>query len=197
MPLSTDQLDYVRNFVHSRAAIVLDEKDYLIESRLHTLAGQQGFPNAACLIEAARRQPICRALEAKIIDALTTNETYFFRDAPVFDFLRDSILPSVRHRNAASRKLRVWSAACATGQEPYSVAMLLNVHFPGLDSWNVEILATDISDSALERAGTGRYSQAEVYRGLPASMMRFFEKQGQWWQMTQEFAGWCNSLSRT
>lgn len=186
MSLSTDDLDYVRRFVCRRAAIVLDEKDYLIEARLHALAGREGFESAASLVRTAR-QPRGNLLTDKIVDALTTNETLFFRDVHPFQALRERIVPEIAERNAASRSLRLWCAACSTGQEPYSIAMLLRAHFPQLDGWKIRILATDISASVLRRAAEGRYNQTEINRGLPAAMMvRFFEQRTKYWEIAPE-----------
>jgi chemotaxis protein methyltransferase CheR len=122
-----------------------------------------------------------------VVEAMTTNETTFFRDVYPFDALRDQLIPELMQRRAAQRQLVIWSGACSTGQEPYTIAMLLREHFPALTAWQVRILATDLSSEVLDRAKTGRYSQAEVNRGLPATfLVKYFRKHGVEWQIVDE-----------
>jgi chemotaxis protein methyltransferase CheR len=184
MPLSSEELAYVREFVRAESAIVLEDRDYLIESRLGLLADREGFAHAGQLVQTARNPSHAPAMGQKIVDALTTNETQFFRDVHPFNSLRDLIIPELSRRNAASQRIRIWCAACSTGQEPYSLAMLLRAHFPELDNWRVEILATDLSTAVLERASAGVYNQTEINRGLPAAMLvRFFEQRESDWRI--------------
>ncbi|MBA4070838.1 MAG: chemotaxis protein CheR [Gemmatimonas sp.] len=184
MPISPTDFDFVRAMVRKESAIALDPgKEYLVESRLTTLARQLGLVTADQLIEEVRRKPD-NGLRYKIVEAMTTNETSFFRDVAPFDALREHVLPDLIARRAAQNSLRIWCGAASTGQEPYSLAMLIREHFPALASWRVEIVATDISREVLDRARTGRYSQLEVNRGLPASMLvKYFEKEGIAWRV--------------
>src|ERR1700754_64424 len=128
--MNTTDFDYIRHFVREQAAIVLEPgKEYLVESRLHTLAKREAIPSIDELIERLRKNPT-NGLHRKVVDAMTTNETSFFRDLHPFEALRKNVLPGLIERRAASRALRIWSAACSTGQEPYSLAMMLREHFP-------------------------------------------------------------------
>jgi chemotaxis protein methyltransferase CheR len=184
MPISPTDFDFVRAMVRKESAIALEPgKEYLVESRLTTLARQIGLVTADQLIEEVRRKPD-NGLRYKIVEAMTTNETSFFRDVAPFDALREHVLPDLIARRAEQKALRIWCGAASTGQEPYSLAMLIREHFPALASWRVEIVATDISREVLDRARTGRYSQLEVNRGLPASMLvKYFEKEGIAWRV--------------
>ncbi|MFN7967496.1 MAG: protein-glutamate O-methyltransferase CheR [Acidobacteriota bacterium] len=182
MPISPAQTAFVQALVHKRAAIVLDpSKQYLLETRLGALAAEQGFPCADELIKASRdRLP----LQSQIIEALTTNETSFFRDLRPFECLREAVLPGLIRARAARRELRIWSAACSTGQEPYSLSMMIHEHFPELCTWPVRILATDIAAHVLARAKAGRYRTLEVNRGLPAQMLvKYFDRDGVDWEI--------------
>ncbi len=182
MPISPAQTAFVQALVHKRAAIVLDpSKQYLLETRLGALAAEQGFPCADEMIKASRdRLP----LQSQIIEALTTNETSFFRDLRPFECLREAVLPGLIRARAARRELRIWSAACSTGQEPYSLSMMIHEHFPELCTWPVRILATDIAAHVLARAKAGRYRTLEVNRGLPAQMLvKYFDRDGVDWEI--------------
>ncbi|RLS26109.1 MAG: protein-glutamate O-methyltransferase CheR, partial [Planctomycetota bacterium] len=164
MALTPSDFDFVRAFVSGRAGIVLESgKEYLVESRLKPLATKLGFASIAELVAALRRTQD-RNYERQLIEAMTTNETTFFRDIAPFDALRDHVLPPLIAARRPSRQLNIWCAASSTGQEPYSVAMLLAEHFPELRTWNVNFVATDLSEEVLERARAGRYSQLEVNR---------------------------------
>jgi chemotaxis protein methyltransferase CheR len=164
----------------SRAGIELTmEKDYLVKSRLGAIAGTAGFETVEALLEAIRLRPTETLVEAAV-DAMTTNETFFFRDQSPFDHLRRILLEPARKQ---ARRIRVWSAACSTGQEPYSIAMLwdeLAHHLPGV---SLEILATDLSNGCLTKARSGLYTQFEVQRGLPVQkLMKHFEPVGPNWR---------------
>jgi chemotaxis protein methyltransferase CheR len=126
-------------------------------------------------------------LQRKIVEAMTTNETSFFRDFHPFEALRKSILPELITKRASSRELNFWSAACSSGQEPYSLALLLQENFPSLTGWSVRIIATELSAEMLVRAREGRYSQLEVNRGLPASLLvKYFQQHGSDWQIRED-----------
>ncbi len=180
-------LNYVRNLVRQRAGIVLDEgKDYLIESRLATVAHEMGLASIEDVIARART-PANTNVESRVVEALTTNETTFFRDMYPFEALRETVIPQLMKARAATRTLRIWSAASSTGQEPYSIAMTLREHFPELKSWRVRILATDLAEGILDRAKLGRYRQIEVNRGLPASLLvKYFTRDGNDWVISPE-----------
>lgn len=183
MAITTQNFNFVRSFVSRQAAIVLEEgKEYLVESRLGPLAREEGFECLNTFIEAVRSEPVTNGRHTKIVDALTTNETLFFRDHHPFEALRKHLIPELILRNAPTRTLTIWSAASSTGQEPYSIGMMLLKEFPELASWNVKIVATDLSQRVLDRAISGRYTQFEVNRGLPAPyLIKFFRKDGQHW----------------
>lgn len=176
------EVEYVRQLVHRRAGLVVEPgKDYLVESRLAPIARSEGLADVAALIARVRFAPD-GPLHERIIDAMTTNETSWFRDSHPFEALRSTLLPELVERRRAQRRLTIWSAACSTGQEPYSLAMLVLDSFPELDSWRIEILASDISHDAVTRARTGRYSQLEVQRGLqPATLTEHFTRDGSDW----------------
>ena len=134
-----------------------------------------------------RQDPAFSALQAKAIDALTTNETFFFRDFQPFEALRKIIIPQLIEQRAVQRRLSIWSAACSTGQEPYTIAMLLREHFPQLADWSVSILATDLSPTVLAQARAGSYNQFEVNRGLPAPLLlKYFTKVADRWLVKEE-----------
>lgn len=184
MTISGPDFDFVRRFIRDEAGIVLETgKEYLVEARLTPLALAEGFAHASGLIDEIRRashSPLSR----RVVDALTTNETSFFRDVEPFEILRTEVLPPLIAARRPTRTLHVWCAAASTGQEPYTVAMLIDEHFPELRQWRVTILATDISSDALARARTGRYSQFEINRGLPARyLVKYFDKVGLEWQL--------------
>ncbi|MDF2365934.1 protein-glutamate O-methyltransferase CheR [Sneathiella sp.] len=170
--------------VNSRSGLVLtEEKIYLLESRLVPLARRRGLENLEALAEEVRRHKDERLLE-EITEAMTTNETFFFRDTKPFDTFRDVVLPQLLKARAAKKSLRIWTAACSTGQEPYSIAMLLKEEAAKMAGWRVEIMATDISQEVLEKAKAGLYSQFEVQRGLPIQLlMKHFQQVGEMWQI--------------
>jgi len=165
---------------------VLDEsKDYLIETRLEKLARDLNYANLGTLVADVRRD--AGTVTRQLIEALTTHETLFFRDVRPFDALKREILPPLIAARQAARQLTIWSAACSTGQEIFSVAMLLKENFPEVLSWPVKLYATDISGQVVERAMQGRFQQLEVNRGLPAAMLvKYFERDGVDWKVKDE-----------
>ena len=176
--LEVDDLDFVRQLVLARSAIVLDAgKGYLVESRLAPIVREERLSSIGDLVEQLRRRPRS-PLEARVIDAMTTNETSFFRDVHPFDALPAIIgdLPG-----GATGPLTIWCAACSSGQEPYSIAMTIHEKLPHLAS-RVRILGTDLSPTMVERCRAGRFSQLEVNRGLPARLLvRYFDQDGTDW----------------
>lgn len=185
MSLDRNAVAFVRELVYRRSAIVLDdEKNYLIEARLQTLAAEKGFGSPGALVDAAR---VGAPLQTSVVEAMTTNETSFFRDVLPFDCLRETVLPRLVAARAPVRSLVVWCGACSTGQEPYSIAMLIMENFPQLAGWNIKILATDLADHVLERAREGRFRQLDVNRGLPVPyLLKYFERDGAVWQVKPE-----------
>ena len=188
MAISQTDFDYVSRLAHDEAAIVIEPgKEYLVETRLSPLAQKEGFASLAAFIQQLRTEVKVNGLHYKAIDALTTNETLFFRDFHPFEALRRLIVPEILEQRAGLRRLTIWSAACSTGQEPYSLAMLLLEHFPQLAGWTVSILATDLSPRVLSLAQAGEYTQLEVNRGLPASyLVKYFTKRGEKWCIKDE-----------
>ena len=186
MSLSTVEFDYIRTLVHDQAAIVLEPgKEYLVESRLTPFASREGYLNIGDLVANLRRG-MPTTLKKKVVDAMTTNETSFFRDHEPFEVLKKAILPELIKARAATRQLNIWCAASSTGQEPYSVAMMIRENFPELATWKIFYLATDIAGAVLDRARAGRFTQLEVNRGLPvAYLMKYFDKKGTEWQLKE------------
>lgn len=188
-PVLTEQ-DHamLRALLHQRAGIRLEPgKEYFVEMRLCSLATDEGFGSPTDVLEVLRTEENWGVLHRRVAEALAIAETSWFRDVHPFDELRRSVLPQFVQRRAATRELRVWSAACASGQEPYSVAMLLREYFPQLVSWRVHLLATDFSTTVLRRAREAVYSQIEVNRGLPAPMLvKWFRKDGLDWRLRDD-----------
>ena len=178
MTLSGQDFSWVQKVVLDRAAIQLaPEQEYLIRSRLDALARERGLAGTEALIAAARSE-LGGALTAAVVDAMTTNETSFFRDTHPFDALAHTILPDVIEQRKAERSITLWSAACSTGQEAYSLAMILAAH-PLLSGWRIRIVATDVSKRVLMKGQEGIYSSLEIGRGLPARMLAtHFDRSG-------------------
>jgi chemotaxis protein methyltransferase CheR len=177
---------YLRDFIHRASAIFLDEsKDYLLETRLEKLARELSYQSLAALVSDLRRD--VPGVGQHVVEALTTHETLFFRDVKPFETLKKEILPPLIAARQGSRQLTIWSAACSTGQEIFSIAMLLKEHFPDAFGWPIKLYATDISKQVIERAMQGRFQQLEINRGLPAAMLvKYFEKDGLDWRLTEE-----------
>ena len=184
LPLDSPSFDYVRKLMHEQSAIALEPgKEYLVESRLLPLARQMGLPSVRELVTQLRTRPM-GAVHVQVIEAMTTNETSFFRDLHPFEALRKDVLPPLLEARAARKSLTIWSAACSSGQEPYSIAIVLREHFPQLRDWNVQIIASDLSQPMLDRAALGQYTLQEVNRGLPAALLvKYFQKSGVLWQV--------------
>jgi chemotaxis protein methyltransferase CheR len=187
MAIRSAEFEYIRTLVLERSAVVLEPgKEYLVESRLARLVAQEGFASLPQLVERLRANRF-GPLHRKVVEAMATNETMFFRDARPFEVLRVSILPELLRQRATDRALDVWCSGCSTGQEPYSLAMLLREHFPIVLGWNLRIVASDISRDSLDRARRGCYSQLEVNRGLPAPLLpKYFSKREEGWQLSHE-----------
>lgn len=177
---------YLRQLLHREAGIALDDgKEYLVQARLGPVARRLGLESVDGLVSELRRRPGSE-LEREVVEALVTTETSFFRDVHPFESLREVVLPELISRRRSLRTLRIWSAACSSGQEPYSIAILLRESFPELEAWDVRILASDVSRAMIERARAGRYTQLEINRGLPtALLLRYFERDGLFWRAVE------------
>ncbi len=182
MSLSTADFTYVATMVRREAAIVLAPgKEYLVEARLIPVARQVGAASVAEFLAAMQRRPNADH-QRRIIDALTTNETSWFRDREPFSALTDAVLPELVRSRASTRKLRLWSAASSSGQEAYSLAITLQEALP--PGWSYEIVGSDISTEMVKRAEAGEYSQVEINRGLPATqLVQYFERAGAHWRV--------------
>lgn len=168
-----------------RSGTVLERgKEYLVEARLFAVARSEGFASVEGLLEALQTEPAAGELHRLVVEAMLNYETSFFRDHYPFEVMRQTLLPELIEKRAAARTLHIWCAATASGQEAYSMAMLLRDHFPETADWNVRILASDVSEAMLDRARAGRFRQVEVNRGLPAALLvRHFERIGNEWQI--------------
>jgi chemotaxis protein methyltransferase CheR len=182
--------DYLRRLLKARSGLVLSaEKHYLVESRLLPVARKAGLFNLTGLV-AKLKGPDAELLTIEVVEAMTTNESFFFRDKIPFDHFRDTIMPALIAARASRRRIRIWCAAAATGQEPYTLAICLKEMGKELKGWRVEIIATDISTEVLEKAKSGIYSQFEVQRGLPVLMLiKYFSQVGEMWQIAPELRG--------
>ena len=178
--------DYLRKFLKERSGLDLSpDKQYLVESRLLPLARKASLSGITDLVLKIRNGD--GRLATDVVEAMTTNETFFFRDRIPFDHLRDSIVPGLIQARAARKSLRIWSAASSTGQEPYSIAMCLKEMGAALAGWRIEIVATDLSQEVLEKSRAGVYSQFEVQRGLPIQLlMKYFTQAGDVWQLNAD-----------
>ena len=174
--------EYLRKLLKERSGLDLSaDKQYLVESRLVPLARRTGLPGIPELV--LKMKSGADALTSDVVEAMTTNETFFFRDKIPFDHLRQTVLPELVQARASRRSLRIWCAASSTGQEPYSIAMCVK-EFAGLAGWRVEIVGTDLSQAVLEKSKAGVFSQFEVQRGLPIQMLvKYFTQVGELWQL--------------
>lgn len=185
--MTPQDFDYLRKFLRDRSGLVLAiEKQYLAESRLLPLARRNGMSTLDELIERLRnRTPT--PLATQVIEAMTTNETFFFRDKIPFDHFRDTIMPGLSAARAREKRIRIWCTAASTGQEPYSLAMVLKSMGSAIAAYRIDIVATDLSSDVLEKAKAGIYSQFEVQRGLPVqTLVKFFDQVGENWQLAPE-----------
>jgi chemotaxis protein methyltransferase CheR len=181
---------YIRDFIYQKAAIVLEQdKGYLVETRLQPIVQREGFDSLSAMVAQLRLRPM-NGLHWQVVEAMTTNETYFFRDVQPFEILRKSVLPELIKKRAAERQLNFWCAAASSGQEPYTVMIILREHFPELSQWKVNFIASDISKEMIERCREGCYSQLEVSRGLPAPLLvKYFHKIGAQWRVHDHLRG--------
>ncbi len=181
--MTSEDIEHLATMLKVRSGLILgSDKTYLIESRLAPVARREGFATVSALLTALRTKRDDK-LMTSVTDAMTTNETFFFRDKVPFDQFRSDVLPALA--KARTSDIKIWCAACSTGQEPYSLAMLMDECRMLYPRVNLDILATDISDRCLEKAQSGLYTQFEVQRGLPITMMvKNFEKVDEMWRIS-------------
>jgi chemotaxis protein methyltransferase CheR len=187
MAITASQFKFISDFIRKHSGIVLEVgKEYLVESRLRQIVSNEGFADFAELVTRLKANGNLR-LQEKVVAAMTTNETSFFRDQHPFEVLRDTVLPELIEKRAAQKMLNIWCAASSTGQEPYTIAMTLVDHFPELASWKITLLATDLSEDVLAKAREGKFVQIEVNRGLPEQLLiKHFKKSGLEWQLSDQ-----------
>jgi len=188
--MTPQDFDYLRKMLRERSGLMLHaEKRYLAESRLLPVARRHGLMSLGELITKVRTRPHA-PLGAEVVEAMTTNETFFYRDKTPFEHFSQTIVPALLEKRAREKRLRIWCAAASTGQEPYSLAMALKdmaAVKPDLANWRIDIVATDLSGDVLERAKAGIYSQFEVQRGLAIQLLlKYFKQTGDSWEIAPE-----------
>ncbi|MBB5047258.1 chemotaxis protein methyltransferase CheR [Rhodopseudomonas rhenobacensis] len=178
--------EYLQKLLKDRSGLMLSaDKRYLLESRLLPLARKIGVPGISELVQKMKTGP--DSLIHDVVEAMTTNETFFFRDKTPFDHFKDSVIPDLIKARAGRKSLRIWCAAASTGQEPYSLAMILKDMSAQLAGWRIEIIATDLSPEVLEKSRSGLYTQFEVQRGLPIQLLvKHFKQVGAMWQLNPD-----------
>lgn len=187
MSINSIDFEYIRQLLNKKTSVILpDDKVYFVESRLTPIASSEKLNSVSQLIAKLRTYP-GNDLHERVIEALMTTETFFFRDNYPFEALQKLILPELINKRKIERSLNIWSAACSSGQEPYSIAILLQEHFPVINSWNVSIIASDISEQMLKLGRTGRYNQHQINRGLSVHLRnKYFQQQGKQWEIIAE-----------
>jgi chemotaxis protein methyltransferase CheR len=187
--VSAADFAFVANLVRERCALVLEPgKEYLVKARLLPLVQRHGLSGIAPLVDRLRCSD--NGLTTEVVEAMLTTETSFFRDIHPFETLKKTVIPKLIEARRHQRQLNMWFAASSSGQEPYSVALILREWFPELSSWRLNLLATDISHAMLSRASAGRYTQLEVNRGLPTSLLlKWFRQEGAHWQLDDRIRG--------
>ena len=187
--MTPQDYEYLRKLLKERSGLDLSaDKQYLVESRLVPLARKASLAGIPELVQ--KMKTGVEALTTEVVEAMTTNETFFFRDKIPFDHLKEAVLPALVQARAARRSLRIWCAASSTGQEPYSIAMCLKEAAHLFAGWRTEIVATDLSQEVLEKSKAGIYSQFEVQRGLPIQLLvKYFTQNGELWQLKSEIRG--------
>ena len=185
--ISPSDYTFIANLLREQCALVLDPgKDYLINSRLSPIAHRHGLANIDQLVKRLR-DTSDSSLVSDVVEAMVTTETSFFRDVHPFETLKKFVLPKLIELRRPQRQLNIWCAASSSGQEPYSIAILLKEYFPDLAGWQINLTATDISHEMLQRSRAGRYSQLEVNRGLPtALLLKWFRQEGGVWDIDEQ-----------
>jgi len=184
--LDPQSFSYISSLVRRKSAIILEgEKAYLVESRLTPMVRELGLLNISDLVTELQK-PGSQGLNQRVVEAMTTNETSFFRDIHPFNALRDKILPGLIQRRSKEKAITIWSNACSSGQEPYTIAMILAEHFPMLKNWKVRLVSSDLSNRILDKARLGCFNQTEINRGLPMNfLLKYFTKDGSKWTIDQ------------
>ena len=184
--MNVDDFNLLAKLIRDRSGLTLTkDKGYLLESRLLPVARQYSLKTLEELVMKLRSRPD-NALIRDVVEAMTTNESFFFRDIKPFDQFKTVVLPHLMSIKAATRSIKIWSAACSSGQEPYSLAMILKEEKAKLTGWNIDIIATDLSTQILQKAQLGQYAQFEVQRGLPIQLLvKYFKQNGDRWQIDQ------------
>ncbi len=197
MSLSSIDADYLRTVVMRNSGNRFDPaRDYLFESRLQRIVRNCGMQSLDELVRALRSES-GSTLEHSVAEAMTINETSFFRDTASFDLLREELLPALIAARRNTRTLRFWSAASSSGQEAWSLAMLLREHFPALASWKIDILGTDISAEMVTRSSSGCYQRMEINRGLPARfLLKYMVRTGDEWEVSPDLRRMCRFQQR-
>lgn len=191
--IAPDELKVISTYIYNVSGIYLDQsKAYLLESRLKGLLEDLGCDSYSEFYHKAKSDS-SKAIERKIIDAITTNETLFFRDTAPFEMLQHKLLPNIIDRKTAKSsgllptRINIWSAACSTGQEIYSIAIVLKKLLGDLKKFNIRLLGTDISDKAVAQASYGKYNKFEIERGLPKDkLVMYFDSDGNSWKIKDE-----------
>ncbi len=188
--MTVTDFEFICQILRERSGLVLtNDKAYLLESRLLPVARKWKLATFDDLVRVIRSK-MDEAVIRDVVEAMTTNESFFFRDTKPFDQFKQVVLPAMLKSRAASRTIRIWSAACSSGQEPYSLAMILSEMSAQLSGWRIEIVGTDLSTEILTRAKEGMYSQFEVQRGLPITMLvKYFAQIGDRWQINAKIRG--------
>ncbi len=186
-PVSASAFRFLQALMHRSTAVKLDDgKERLVELRLGPLAQRESCASIEDLVDKLQVKPQLR-LQQDVVDALTVNETFFFRERHVFEALREVVIPGVISDRGAEQQICLWSMACSSGQEPYSLAMTLREHFPQLLGWDVRLIASDVSHRILAAARDGSYGRGEVNRGLPAKLLlKHFQREGLRWRISEE-----------
>ena len=184
--MTPSDYEYLRKFLKDNSGLDLSaDKQYLIESRLLPISRKEGLPGISELVQ--KMKGGSASIMTQVVEAMTTNETFFFRDKVPFEHFRNSIMPEILQARASRRSIRIWCAAGSTGQEPYSLAMSLKEMGAALAGWRIEILATDLSLEVIEKSKSGLYSQFEVQRGLPIQLLvKYFKQVGEFWQINAD-----------
>ena len=188
--MTVTDFEFICQILRERSGLVLtNDKAYLLESRLLPVARKWKLATFDDLVRVIRTK-MDEAVVRDVVEAMTTNESFFFRDTKPFDQFKALVLPALLKSRAANRTIRIWSAACSSGQEPYSLAMILSESAAQLNGWKIEIVGTDLSTEILNRAKEGMYSQFEVQRGLPITMLvKYFAQIGDRWQINAKIRG--------
>lgn len=187
MAINGADFEYITKIVRQQSAIVLEPgKEYLVESRIMPLVHQEGLGSLEELVKKMRADQT-HALQEKVVEAMTTNETSFFRDLHPFELLKTKIFPDLIEARSTTREINIWCGASSSGQEPYSMLMMMRENFPQLSTWKINFMASDISNNMLDRCRSGIYSQLEINRGLPATLLvKYFQRIGMEWQIKEE-----------